>query len=55
MFAVNRAVLEELLKDSEWLDKLEKAKSFGEVEKVLRLFAETKKLKVENCPLKQED
>ena len=46
MFAVKRAVLEELLKDSEWLDKLEKAKSFGEVEKVLRLFAEAKKLKV---------
>jgi len=34
MFAVKRAVLEELLRDSEWLEKLEKAKSFGEVERV---------------------
>ena len=46
MFAVKRAVLEALLNDSEWLAKLEKAKSFGEVEKVLRKFAEAKKLKV---------
>jgi len=46
MFAVNRAVLEELLKDSEWLEKLGRAKSFGEVENVLRKFAELKKLKV---------
>ena len=52
MFAVKRALVEELLKDSEWLDKLEKAKSFGEVEKVLRLFAEAKKLKVKEILIK---
>ena len=46
MIAVKRVLVEELLKDSEWFDKLEKAKSFGEVEKVLRLFAEAKKLRI---------
>ena len=34
--------MEELLKDSEWLEKLVKANNFGEVEKL----AEAKKLKV---------
>ena len=52
MFAVKRAVLEALLNDSEWLAKLEKAKSFGEVEKVLRKFAEAKKLKVKEILIK---
>ena len=52
MFAVKRAVLEALLNDSEWLAKLEKAKSWGEVEKVLRLFAEAKKLKVKEILIK---
>ena len=52
MFAVKRAVLEALLNDSEWLAKLEKAKSFGEVEKVLRKFAEAKKLKVKEIFIK---
>ena len=46
MFRVNCALIEELLKDAKWTEQLEKAKSFGEVEKVLRLFAEAKKLKV---------
>ena len=47
MFAVNRELVEELLKDSEWLDRLGKAKSFGEVEKVLRRFAKAKKIKIQ--------
>jgi len=46
MFAIKRSVLEELLRDSEWLEKLEKAKSFGEVERVLRRFAKAKKLRI---------
>ena len=52
MFAVNRELVEQLLKDSEWLDRLEKAKSFGKVEKVLRLFVEAKKLKVKEILIK---
>ena len=51
MFAVKRAVLEALLNDSEWLAKLEKAKSWGEVERVLRSFAEAKKMKVKEVML----
>jgi len=47
MFAVKRAVLEELCKDPKWTERLEKAKSFREVEMVLRRFAEAKGLKVE--------
>jgi len=46
MFAVKRAVLEELCKDPKWTERLEKAKSFREVEMVLRRFAEAKGLKV---------
>ena len=52
MFAVKRELVEQLLKDSEWLAKLEKAKSWGEVEKVLRKFAEAKKLKVKEIFIK---
>ena len=52
MFAVKRAVLEELLKDAEWVKLLEKAKNFAEVERVLRLFAEAKKLKVKEILIK---
>ena len=47
MFAVKRVVLEELFKDAEWVKRLEDAKSFREVERVLRRFAEAKGLKVE--------
>ena len=46
MFAVKRSVLEELFKDAEWTERLEKAKNFREVERVLRRFAEAKGLKV---------
>ena len=46
MFAVKRAVLEELFKDAEWVKRLEDAKSFREVEKVLRKFAKAKGLHV---------
>ena len=52
MFAVKRAVLEELFKDAEWVKRLEDAKSFREVEKVLRLFVEAKKLKVKEILIK---
>ena len=52
MFAVNRAVLEELFKDPKWTERLEKAKSFAEVERVLRRFAELKKLKVKEILIK---
>jgi len=52
MFAVKRELVEQLLKDSEWLAKLEKAKSWGEVERVLRSFAEAKKLKVKEIFIK---
>ena len=47
MFAVKRQLIQELLKDAEWTERLEKAKSFREVERVLRKFAEAKGLKVE--------
>ena len=46
MFAVKRQVLEELLKDPKWTERLEKAKNFREVERVLRRFAEAKGLEV---------
>ena len=46
MFAVKRALIEELLQNPEWVKRLEEAKSFREVENVLRKFAELKKLKV---------
>jgi len=46
MFAVKRSVLEELFKDPKWTEQLEKAKNFGEVERVLRLFVEAKKLRI---------
>ena len=52
MFAVKRSVLEELLKDPKWIERLEKAKNFGEVERVLRSFAEAKKLKVKEIFIK---
>ena len=52
MFAVKRSVLEELFKDAEWVKRLEDAKSFREVEKVLRRFAEAKKLKVKEVFIK---
>ena len=52
MFAVKRELVEQLLKDSEWVEKLMKAKSFGEVERVLRRFAEAKKLKVKEILIK---
>jgi len=52
MIAVKRVLVEELLKDSEWLDRLGKAKSFGEVEKVLRLFVEAKRSKVKEILIK---
>ena len=52
MFAVKRQVLEELLKDPKWTERLEKAKSFREVENVLRKFAELKKLKVKEILIK---
>ena len=52
MFAVNRELVEQLLRDSEWLEKLGKAKSFGEVERVLRKFARAKKLKVKEIFIK---
>ena len=46
MFGVSRVLIEELLKDAKWTEQLQKAKNFAEVERVLRLFAEAKKLKV---------
>ena len=51
MFAVRREVLEELLKDAEWTERLEKAKNFREVERVLRRFARAKRLKVKEVML----
>ena len=47
MFRVNCALIEELLKDAKWTEQLEKAKSFGEVEKVLRRFAKAKNFKIQ--------
>jgi len=44
VIAIKRSVLEELSKDPKWTEQLEKAKNFGEVERVLRLFVEAKKL-----------
>jgi len=52
MFAVKRSVLEELFKDAEWVKRLEDAKNFGEVERVLRSFAEAKGLKVKEVMLR---
>ena len=52
MFVVKRVVLEELFKDAEWVKRLEDAKNFAEVENVLRLFAEAKKLKVKEILIK---
>ena len=46
MIAIKRSVLEELFKDPKWTEQLEKAKNFGEVERVLRLFVEAKKLRI---------
>ena len=51
MFAVKHVVLEELFKDAEWVKRLEDAKSFREVENVLRKFAKAKKLKVKEVML----
>ena len=52
MIAIKRSVLEELFKDPKWTEQLEKAKNFGEVERVLRLFVEAKKLKVKEILIK---
>ena len=52
MFVVKRVVLEELFKDAEWVKRLEDAKNFAEVERVLRKFAELKKLKVKEILIK---
>ena len=51
MFVVKRSVLKELFKDAEWVKRLEDAKSFREVENVLRKFAEANKLKVKEVML----
>ena len=51
MIAIKRSVLEELFKDPKWIERLEKAKNFAEVENVLRKFAELKKLKVKEVML----
>ena len=46
MFAVKRQLIQELLKDAEWTERLEKAKNFREVERVLRSFARAKRLRI---------
>ena len=51
MFAVKRALIEELLQNPEWVKRLEEAKSFREVERVLRRFARAKRLKVKEVML----
>ena len=45
MFAVKRQLIQELLQNPEWVKRLEEAKSFREVENVLRKFAEAKGFK----------
>jgi mannitol/fructose-specific phosphotransferase system IIA component len=45
-FAVRREILIELLKDKEYVERLEKAKNLNEVIEVLKAFAENKGYKV---------
>ena len=44
--AMSRRFVEALMKDAEWLAKLEKAQTMAEVERVLRGFGKAKGFKV---------